>query len=66
MRPSPEELRCVEPPIIGDLKKNGVRRKKNDPFQIRFAHVRDEAPIAAVEREGSKAKFEQVFSDFGA
>jgi len=46
--------------------KNGVRRKKNDPFQIRFAHVRDEAPIAAVEREGSKAKFEQVFSDFGS
>ena len=46
--------------------KKGVRRKKNDPFQIRFAHVRDEAPIAAVEREGSKAKFEQVFSNFGA
>ena len=45
--------------------KNGVHRKKNDPFQIRFAHVSDEAPIAAVERGGSKAKFEQVFSGFG-
>ncbi len=66
MRSSPEELRSVETPIISDLKKNGVHRKKNDPFQIRFAHVRDEAPIAAVEREGSKAKFEQVFSDFGS
>jgi len=66
VRSSQEELRSVEHPIIGDLKKNGVHRKKNDPFQIRFAHVRDEAPIAAVEREGSKAKFEQVFSDFGS
>ena len=65
LQPSPEKSPVVDSPIISNLK-NGDCPKKNDPLQISFAHVSDKVSLAAVEREGSKAKFEQVFSDFGS